>query len=336
MGSIEQGAKNAVETCMGVKRGERVLIVTDESQLGVGRALKKAAEKITGGENVRMFVLEKIASRPLQSLPKQIDDEIPRSDVTFWAARSLPGELGARHSFINEAKAHARHGHMPNITATLMEQGMCADYNEVYELTHRVYDSVRGARKIEVSNDLGADIVAEFDRSWRWVPSDGRYHEKGRWGNLPEGETFTAPKRVNGKLVTNLLGDWFSEKYGNFKETMTLSVKDSRIDLSSIQTENGLLKQEITKYLSTDENSNRASEFALPTNPILISLPTIGNLLQDEKARVHIAFGDPYPDETGADWESGTHVDMLLERCDVRVDGKELMRGGKYVFSDRT
>ena len=136
MGSIEQGAKNAVETCMGVKRGERVLIVTDESQLTVGNALKEATERITGKGNVRMFVIQQIAQRPLQTLPKVIDEEIPKSNVTFWAAQSLPGELGAGHRFINQAKTYARHGHMPNITTTLMEQGMCADYNEVHDLTH--------------------------------------------------------------------------------------------------------------------------------------------------------------------------------------------------------
>ena len=71
------------------------------------------------------------------------------------------------------------------------------------------------------------------------------------------------------------------------------------INVGSINCANEVLRNELTQYLSTDSNSSRASEFALPTNPLLMSLPTIGNLLQDEKARVHIAFGDPYRDETG-------------------------------------
>ena len=112
----------------------------------------------------------------------------------------------------NRQREYARHGHMPNITMQLMQQGMCSDYNEVYTLTHQVYDAVKGANSIEVTNPFGVNLRVEFDRNWRWVPSDGRYHDKGRWGNLPEGEVFTAPKKVNGTLGTNLLGDWFSEK----------------------------------------------------------------------------------------------------------------------------
>lgn len=332
MGTIEEGARNAVEVCMGLKDGEKVLIVTDVSQLKVGEALKRAAENATPSGSVNLFVLEEISKRPLASLPKLIEDAIPSVDVTLWAASSKLGELAARRRFMNQAKHFARHGHMPNVTQLLMEQGMCADYASVYTLTHKVFEAVRKASSIRITNHLGADVTAEFDTSWRWVPSDGRYHEKGRWGNLPEGETFTAPKKLNGRIATNLLGDWFSEKYGSFKDTLSFEVHDSRIDLLSLECLNEKLKSEILEYLQTDENSNRASEFALPTNPLLISLPTVGNLLQDEKARPHIAFGDPYSEETGAPWGSKTHVDMLLEKCDVFVDGRKIMQGGQYLF----
>jgi aminopeptidase len=330
LGTINEGAKNAVGKCMGLKKQEKVLIVTDQEELEVGNALRKVAEEITGASNVRMFVLEQLARRPLTSLPKQIEEAIPWANVTFWSATGKPGELSARRPFIRTAVKYARHGHMPNITPRLMEQGMCADYDEVYTLTHKIYGIARRASKIKLRSELGTDLIAEFESSWRWVPSDGRYHEKGKWGNLPEGETFTAPKKVNGHLVTNLLGDWFSEKHGNFKDPLSFDIKDSVIDFSTLECKNAALKKEILEYLSTDANSNRASEFALPTNPLLISLPTIGNLLQDEKARPHIAFGDPYPDETGATWNSKTHVDTLLEKCDAFVDGKQIMESGRY------
>lgn len=331
MGSLRDGARNAVRTCMGVGGKDTVLIVTDKEEVKVGEALRSEAMELVGEPNVKLFILEELAPRPLTKLPEQIEKEIPWATVTFWAASSMPGELVARGPFIRKATQYARHGHMPNITTQLMEQGMCADYDLVYDLTHKIHDIVKKAKKIEIHNDLGVSITGEFDESWRWIPSDGRYHEKGRWGNLPEGETFTAPKILNGHFVTNLLGDWFSEKYGNFREPLTFDVVASRIDYASINCDNELLKKEIAAYLYTDENSNRASEFALPTNPLLISTPTVGNLLQDEKARPHIAFGDPYQRETGAPWASKTHVDMLLEHCDVIVDGKKIMEGGNYI-----
>jgi aminopeptidase len=331
-GTIDQGARNAVETCMGLRSGERVLIISDRAEIDVGNSLRKAAEKITGQANVKLLILEDLAARPLADLPQQISDAVPNSNVTFWAAQSLPGELVSRKKLRELAIEYGRLGHMPNVKRQLMEQGMCSDYNRVYDLTHKICDRVRNAKKITVSNRLGAKIDAEFDSTWRWIPSDGRYQTKGKWGNLPEGETFTAPKSVSGKLVTNLLGDWFSKKYGNFSDPLSFEVKNSLIIMDSIKCGNHRLREDLIQYLETDQNSTKASEFALPTNPELMSMPTVGNLLQDEKARVHIAFGDPYRDETGAPWDAPTHVDMLLEQCDVVVDDLPIMKNGAYIL----
>jgi leucyl aminopeptidase (aminopeptidase T) len=58
-----------------------------------------------------------------------------------------------------------------------------------------------------------------------------------------------------------------------------------------------------------------------------------GNLLQDEKIPgVHVAFGHPYPEETGADWDCPSHCDGVATRSTVKVDGQYLMRDGAFVI----
>ncbi len=331
MGSLEEGAKNAVLVCMGLKQGEHVLIVTDraqsENRTGA-REYLECSDRIEYLETLRHRrsrpkAVEDLAKANSRCNPMGKRDFLGRSESS-WRTSSQT-HVYRTGKKVCKTRTHAQHH------KTVMEQGMCSDYNEVYALTHKVFDTVKGSNRIEVNNRFGVDLKVDFDRNWKWVPSDGRYYEKGRWGNLPEGEVFTAPKRVNGTLGTNLLGDWFSEKYGNFKDLLSFEIKDS-INIDSMNCANEVLRNELVQYLSTDSNSPRASEFALPTNPLLMSLPTIGNLLQDEKARVHIAFGDPYRHETGAPWESKTHIDMLLEACNVKVDGKTIMQNGKYII----
>ena len=52
----------------------------------------------------------------------------------------------------------------------------------------------------------------------------------------------------------------------------------------------------------------------------------IGVLLQDEKVPgVHLAFGDPYGSQTGADWKSRTHIDVLTRDCDVWIDDEQVI-----------
>ena len=330
MGTLGDGARNAVDVCMAVRRGEHVLILTDRATLEVGKALSDAAEKVSK-EHVKVFVLEDYGQRPAKELPKEILDLIPWANVTFYAAESRPGELAIRGPFIRTAVRYARHGHMPNVTKELMETGMCADYQKISELTKKVNEAVRGGKTAKVTNKSGTDLTAEFHPAWRWKISDGIYHEKGMWGNLPDGEIFTAAYKANGKMVIDELGDWFSPKYGVLADTpLTLNVRDSRIDLSSVTCNNSTLLREFLEYVKTDENGNRLGEFAIGTNIFLNRLT--GNLLQDEKyPSVHCAFGNPYPEETGANWQAKTHLDGIMLKCNVWIDNKQIMNEGQHL-----
>jgi leucyl aminopeptidase (aminopeptidase T) len=46
---------------------------------------------------------------------------------------------------------------------------------------------------------------------------------------------------------------------------------------------------------------------------------------------VHIAFGHPYSEHTGADWHSETHIDVVGREFDVWFDGQPIMKRGRYL-----
>jgi leucyl aminopeptidase (aminopeptidase T) len=315
---------------MAVRKGEHVLVLTDRETLDVGKAIFNAAENVSNG-NVKLFILEDYTERPARELPKEILDAIPWANVTFYAAESKPGELAIRGPFIRTALKYARHGHMPSITVELMETGMCADYQHISDLTKKIDRTVTGCKTAKVTNKSGTDLIAEFHPKWKWKVSDGLFPEKGMWGNLPDGEIFTAAQKANGKMVIDELGDWFSPKYGVISKTpLTLQVKDSRIDFNSVTCENVELKREFLDYVKSDPNGNRLGEFAIGTNLLLERLT--GNLLQDEKfPSVHCAFGNPYPEETGADWSAKTHLDGIMLKSSIWIDGKQIMDEGRHL-----
>ena len=208
---------------------------------------------------------------------------------------------------------------------------MCADYHQISDLTKKIDRVVKGCGIARVTTKSGTDLTVKFNQKWRWKVSDGLYPEKGMWGNLPDGEIFTAAQRANGKMVIDELGDWFSPKYGVISKTpLTLDVIDSRIDFDSVMCENIKLQSEFLDYTKSDPNGNRLGEFAIGTNIFLERLT--GNLLQDEKfPSVHCAFGDPYPEETGADWAAKTHVDGIMLKCSLWIDGEQIMDEGRHL-----
>jgi leucyl aminopeptidase (aminopeptidase T) len=130
--------------------------------------------------------------------------------------------------------------------------------------------------------------------------------------------------------VDGILGDYFSEKYGLLHKTpVTLKIEDSRV--KSVECSNAELVNELQEYMKQDENANRIGEFAIGTNIGLDHL--VGNLLQDEKfPGVHVAIGHGYPDKTGSDWNSSAHMDAVLKKTTIEVEGKTIMKEGVFTI----
>jgi hypothetical protein len=70
MGSMEEGVKQAIENCLKVKKGENVVVITDRETLGIGSALREAAQKSTR-KPAQFFVMEDFGTRPIQ-FPQEI------------------------------------------------------------------------------------------------------------------------------------------------------------------------------------------------------------------------------------------------------------------------
>jgi len=331
MGTIAEGVKQAIDNCLKIHKGENVVIITDKESLVIGNALKKKTETITG--NIQFFVMEDFGTRPI-NFQKEMDDALKTADVSIYAAQGAEGELQTfRMAMIKtiDENPKLRHAHMIGITPEIMEDGMCSDYVEIQRISKLVYEKVKNARQIRVVTEKGSDFTGQFSPDIKWVVSDGEI-TADNWKNLPDGEVFTAPESVNGTIIIDgCLGDFFTEKYGSVEKTpVKIEVKDGRAIKESITCDNKKLLDEFVKYLfEIDENSNRIGEFAIGTNTGLTKL--IYNLLQDEKfPGIHVAFGNPYPTKTGAKWESKAHVDGVLIKPSIYVDGEQIMNKGEF------
>jgi aminopeptidase len=329
--AMRAGARVAARTCMGITPADRVFVLTDQATHGIGRLLSEEASE-AGGE-VLLHDLEQYAERPMKALPEELRTELLkfRPTVTFYAASTQPGEVtfrsGLRVFLLNDL--NVRHAHMPGVTAQLMQEGMRTDYRAVAAATTAVYDMARLADTIRVTTADGTDLTAVFDPSLRWVPCTGIYHRAGQWGNLPEGETFSCPKSVNGTLVAHCVGDYFSERLGVLKDPVSVEITDGVAQ--SIRSTNQALADELRAYLDSAENARRVGEFAIGTNIGLKKLS--GNMLQDEKIPgVHVAFGNSYPAQTGASWSSPLHIDFIPLRCSISVDDEIIMKDGRFDY----
>ena len=326
---LAPGAHNAIEVCLAIQPRERVALVADEASREVAASLAAALADV--GAPTESILIEQIAPRPLTTAPQAILDALERADAGILCVHPLQGELAARMAIVAAVeRRRIRYAHMVGVTPAIMRQGMRADYRLVDRLSTRLCERMRTATGLRVETPFGTSLTATFDPALHWVKTSGIISPR-YWSNLPAGEVFTTPASVDGVFVCNgTAGDYFGPKYGDLAPTpLTLEIKAGR--LVGAHCDRADLEREFRDYCHTDEHSDRVGELAFGTNLALTDM--IGILLQDEKVPgVHLAFGDPYGSQTGADWKSRTHVDVLTRDCNVWIDDTQVIDKGKYLL----
>jgi aminopeptidase len=324
------GARNAVDTCLAVAPGERVALIADRASAAAAACLAEALTEARA--NWSGHLLEDLAPRPLFEAPAEIVSALEAADAGILCVQPLEGELRARMEIVAIVeRRQIRYAHMVGITPEIMQQGMRADYHLVDRLSDRLLGRMQTARRLTVRSEGGTAFGATFDPALRWVKTSGLISPQ-YWSNLPAGEVFTTPATVEGTFVCDAMaGDYFGPKYGDLKGTpLVLDISGGR--LVAARSSRRDLAEEFWSYCHTDPNSDRIGELAFGTNLELGEM--IGVLLQDEKVPgVHIAFGDPYGNQTRAPWASRTHVDVLTRQCDVWIDDEPVIERGRYLLA---
>lgn len=323
------GAVNAVKVCLRIQPEERVCVITDEATSEIAASIVAELAKL--GAPYHAWVLEEHASRPLVDMPREILEDLDRSQVSIFAVQAQTNELRSRIQMtdvVNRRKI--RHAHMVNINRQIMMEGMRADFQRVDRLSQKVVEMVRKASCIRATTAAGTNLIADLNPNYKWLKTSGIISPE-KWGNLPGGEIFTTPGEVTGIFVIDgVVGDYLCAKFGDLEQNpLTIRMRGNR--LTEAHSENRELESDFWKYTHTDANSDRVGEFAIGTNIDLKHV--IGQILQDEKyPGIHIAFGNPYGAHTGADWDSTTHIDVVGRRFNIWVDDQQIMQDGKFLL----
>jgi leucyl aminopeptidase (aminopeptidase T) len=335
MTKLQTGAINLVEMCLEIKMGEKVVIVTELAKADISNAICEALDD--RGIEYLSLNIEDFIERPAKTLAKNLLDKIREfmPNISIYAASGMEGELpNFRRPLIKflTAELDCRHAHMIGIDTNVFEIGMNQDYNKIFDFTNKLTQMLKETSKIRVGCPFGTNVEFEIDNAkYRWIPCTGKIVEQGTFSNLPDGETFTYPSVVNGKIVAWVLGDTF-DKDGALAMPLTVEVKDSYI--TSINCENKDIEDRFRAYVEKYPDGNRVGELGIGS---LLNLKSFtGNLLLDEKyPGVHIAFGFPYPEVTGAQWNTDSHIDIIPKEVDIEIfrNGvwERVMEGGKFL-----
>ena len=352
---IREGVINMFKINMGVKEGERLLVVTDLPQRGEWQ--QRDSPQLS--HILKRSMLAKMVSEiGLESFPQCTRTE--DSPVEFFpypmVARSgaEPGEEVAQrmrgadvviaittHSLshtdarVEACQAGARIASMPGFLVEMFCPGgpMAADYEHIAEETQPLAEMLSQAEEAIVRSRGGTDM--RFSLAGRVGNADtGLFRERGNFGNLPAGEAYIAPCEGTGNGQVVVEKGWFRGvlRTGTVRQNMVLHFQDGLVrDIQGGGEIGEMLKDLLGLGKEGEEYISRRNlaELGVGTNP---NARSVASLLEAEKIRgtVHIAIGDNA--HMGGIVSTDLHWDFVIPHADLILDGKAIMRDGELLI----
>jgi leucyl aminopeptidase (aminopeptidase T) len=314
---LDRACVIAIKDCMGAKKNESILIVTDEFKNKIGYALFENAKKL-GHESVYL----EFKSREMhgQEPPKQVAEMMKLFDVVLCPTAKSLTHTNARR----EASAlGARIATFPGITEEIMIRGLNADYKKIAALTIKLQEIMNEVNIVRVTAPNGTDITMDISGR-KALPSKGLFHKKGESGNLPTGEAYIAP--LEGKSNGVFVVDGSMSGVGVIdKKPITIQVENGFATKISGGVQAKKLDSILNKYGKFARN---IAEFGIGTND---KAKLSGIILEDEKVMgtIHIALGDNK--SMGGNVDVPIHLDGIVKKPTVYFDGKLIMKNGKLL-----
>lgn len=313
MNQLVKTAEGVLSSCLAVKKGEEVLIVTDNTRKEIGEALYEAAGNL-GCERLLMVMNERELSG--QEPPKAVAAAMKSADVVIAPTAQSLTHTNAR---IEAARAGTRVATMPGITEEMFSQGaMTADYSKVEELTAVVTEMLSKASVARIEKD--GHVLTINIRGRDGVPSPGVYREPGKCGNLPSGEAYIAPLEdgSEGEMIVD------GSMVGIGKLDSPLHMVISGGKLRSVTGE----KSEKLDVLLKNETNGTLCELGIGTNEAAV---LNGIILEDEKVygTVHIAFGTNT--SFGGVNKAECHMDGIILRPTLYLDDVKVIEDGVFL-----
>jgi len=340
--AITQGVMDMLRVNMGLKPGERLLVVTDvprtqDWQTESQTKLEGMLERVVLARLVADIAANHFPDCSVQFLPfpttgmngaepgEATVARMSDADVVIALTTYSLSHTNARQ---RATQAGARLASMPGFEARMFEAGgpMAADYVQIAADCRAFADLLTSADEAVVRTPGGTNLRFSLKGRMGHV-DDGLYGTKpGSWGNLPAGECYAVPVEGSGEgqLVASV--GW----HPNLTEDLVFRIEKGEV---VAVLGGGAVGDEFRQLLRLDSDDpvyqarRNLAELGIGTNP---NARRPDNVLEAEKIKgtVHIAIGDNI--HMGGQVEADLHEDFVQPQPDLFLDGRPVIVGGEW------
>lgn len=315
MTRYQKGIETIINDCLGVKKGEKAVVICDKPKRKIGDDIFDAL--VAGGADT---VLCEIVPRKQhgEEPPRYVADLLKSADVFLIPTSKSMTHTEARTNAISKG---ARGATLPDVTEDMIARTMSGSYKDIEKLTLKLARILKGAKRVHITTKKGTDVeIITEGREW-WLDT-GLLTKPGSFSNLPAGEIYIAP--LEGRSSGVVIFDASFSGLGMLPQPITIEIEKGRA--AKIKSDRGNLARMLDAPGSRGRN---LAELGIGTND---RAKITGNVLEDEKVMgtIHLAFGDNA--NFGGKVKVDVHLDGMVLKPTVEVDGKVIMKDGRLIF----
>jgi leucyl aminopeptidase (aminopeptidase T) len=313
--SLDRAIAAVIHDCLAVREGEQVLVICNPATQRIGERLRDGAQD--AGADAVLSVMAERASHAAEPPPSVAAAMAAVDAVLAPTVQSLSHTAARRAA----TEAGVRVGTLPGVTEEMLARVMSADMKELRRRGQAVAEILTSGSEAVITSANGSDLHLGLEGRVA-IPDAGDLSTPGAFGNLPCGEGFIAPVEGTGEGL--LVIDGSIATLGAADDPVELVVEGGH--LVSAAGEQGTRLMELLS-VGGPEGTNVA-ELGIGTNEKAI---LSGEVLEDEKilGTAHVAFGASAA--IGGTVQVPVHLDCIVMKPDVTVDGEPLVRDGALV-----
>jgi leucyl aminopeptidase (aminopeptidase T) len=317
---MQKGAHTLLTVCAGLKKGEKLLVVTDTLMpSSISDAIYAAGRALGAQAHIMTMSVPEVGGEPsavVAAAMKEADVIIAPTTRTLYHTKATleACNKGSRLFSLTECDEWI-----------LIKNGVDADFLAIKPVVEKLGDYFTEGKVVEVTSPGGTNFRASIEGRLG-IKNSVICHEPGMRSGFPDIEANVASVEDQGEGVI-VIDASASMGIGLVDSPIKLTVEKGRV----VKIEGGRSAAQLQEILdgACDPNAFVIAEVAVGLNP---KSPVIGKIIYDEGCygTGHFAVGDNT--RQGGVNPAPLHLDMVYWKPTIKVDGKMIVDGGVPVI----
>lgn len=317
--AMAKGAHTVVNTCVGAKAGEKILIVTEIEKFDIAKAVAAA---VNAADAIPVLMIMPARTRDGEEPPEVVAEAMRVSDAFVCVVGK---SITHTHAVKNACANGSRGIMMTQFSEEMMwKGGLTADFHSCARDCKAIAENLKDSEKIHLTTENGTDLT--FSSKGRRSNAMYCIVDKGEFSPIPTVEANTTPVEgtANGRIIVDSSIPYIG--IGVLDEPIEVTVKDGMItDIKGGRQAEMLIRDLEAK---NDPNVYNIAELGVGLNP---KCSFVGFMLEDEGVygSAHIGIGTSIT--LGGNVKAACHYDLIMKDATIETDGKVILKNGKVM-----